>query len=162
MSCPIDTFGVRPGVVTVEFQWFADVFLPHRLLVFFWSDLGGISARKMKPKFIQISLFSQACFLTVFPFIFSAFLIASSAAGPLISPPWAMNPWCAHLFAKSIKVAEISSHSLPTWLPKWLSQKWTRKISDFGSQNGAKMEPKRVVVAPFFGFQRTASIFDRL
>ena len=154
MSCPIDSFDVRPDVVCVEFRWFPDVFLPHRLLLLFCSALGGISAPKMTPKFIQISLFFQACFLTVFPSVFSAFLLASSAAGPLISLPWAMNPWCAHLFAKSKKYPKLApkvsqngsqngSRSFKKSIKK-LSQKLTRKVSDFGSQNGTKMDPKRI------------------
>ena len=76
----------------------------------------------MKPHLVKKSLFFQTCFLTVAPSIFAAFLLACSAAGPLISPPWAMNPWCAPFFAKSKKVAEISSQSLLKWLPKWLQK----------------------------------------
>ena len=90
-------------------------------------------------------------------------LVACSGAGPLISLPWAMNPWCAQLLAKSSKVAEIRSQSLPKWLPKSLQkpykfdQQMKPKINTKNlrfwlpkwSQNGAKKSKSQMVVAPF-------------
>ena len=54
MSCQIYSFEVRAALISVDFRWFADVFLPHRFWRTFWSALGGISRPRFLPKSIKI------------------------------------------------------------------------------------------------------------
>ena len=93
-----------------------------RFLIAFWLPKWCQKPPKMMPKFIKNACFFQVCFHTVFSSILERFLIAFPGARPSISLLFTMNSWGAPFFAKSEKVAKMTSQSEPKCLPKCLQK----------------------------------------
>ena len=93
-----------------------------RFLKAFWLPKWCQKPSKMMPKFIKNACFFQVCFHTVFSSILERFLIAFPGARPSISLLFTMNSWGAPFFAKSEKVAKMTSQSEPKCLPKCLQK----------------------------------------
>ena len=84
-----------------------------RFLKAFWLPKWCQKPSKMMPKFIKNACFFQVCFHTVFSSILRGFLVAFPGARPSSSLLFTMNSWGAPFFAKSEKVAKMTSQSEP-------------------------------------------------
>ena len=84
-----------------------------RFLIAFWLPKWCQKPPKMMPKLKKNACFFQVCFHTVFSSILKGFLVAFPGARPSICMVFTMNSWRAPFFAKSEKVAKMTSQSEP-------------------------------------------------